>query len=74
MLFVVLLYGSGASSIRVIFQHYDGTNGVVIWKATTLLHSVKCLFQQSANDFAAARLKAALTHPHPHISCIAGGM
>jgi hypothetical protein len=42
MLFVVLLCGGGASSIRVIFQHYDGTDGVVTWKTTTLLHSVKC--------------------------------
>ncbi len=66
MLFVVLLCGGGASSIRVIFQCYDGTDGVITWKTTTLLHSVKCLSQQSANDFAAARPKAALTHPHPH--------
>jgi hypothetical protein len=43
MLFVVLLYGCGASSIRVIFQHYDGTDGAVRWKTTTLFHSVKCL-------------------------------
>jgi hypothetical protein len=66
MLFVVWLCGGGASSIRVIFQHYDGTDGAVTWKTTTLLHSVKCFSQQSTNDFAAASLKAALTHPHPH--------